>query len=109
MPTMKLTDRQKNQINAIITAKTRVLLEQEAIKDDVAALAIDLGLKPGKVSELITLIMAEQGKGGVIEEKGRILDMAEQVAGGGEEDAPTDADSFRLEVLEKVNDRLNQK
>lgn len=109
MPTMKLTDRQKTTIHSIIAAKTRILLDQEAIRDDVSALAIDLGLKPSKVSELITLIIAEQGKGGVIEEKGRILDMAEQVAGGGEEDAPTDADSFRLEVLEKVNDRLNQK
>lgn len=79
MPDTQLTPRQKSAISAIIASKTRIALEQEAQKEDISALAIELNLKPAACSKLISLIMREQAKGAVIEEEQKLLDLAEQV------------------------------
>lgn len=81
----KLTQNQKNTIHSIIAAKTRVSLDLEAIKDDTAALAIDLGIKPAEVSKLISIVIRDQNKGGVIEQETKLLELAEQVVGGEQE------------------------
>lgn len=101
MSAIQLTKNQKSTINAIIASRTRRMLDQEAENDDIAALAVDLGLKPAKVRELVSVIMAEQGKGGVIEEKSRILDLAEQVVGG--HDTAVDETTVTIKTIADVS------
>lgn len=82
---MKLTQNQKNTIRAIIDAKTRVSLDLEAIKDDTAALAISLSMKPSEVNKIIGIIIRDMNKGGVIEQESKLLELAGQIVNGGEE------------------------
>lgn len=81
---LNLTKDQRNTIHAIIGSLTRISLDKEAVKDDVAALAVSLGVKPAAVNSLIATVIAEQNKGGVIEEKQQLLDLAAQVIDGTE-------------------------
>lgn len=81
---LNLTKDQRNTIHAIIGSLTRISLDKEAVKDDVAALAVSMGVKPAAVNSLIATVIAEQNKGGVIEEKQQLLDLAAQVIDGTE-------------------------
>lgn len=81
----KLTKNQRNTINAIITARTRVSLDLEAISDDTKALAIELAIKPAQVNKLVSIVIRDQNKGGVIEEETALLELAEQMVNGEDE------------------------
>jgi hypothetical protein len=88
---IKLTQPQRNTINAIIGTRTRMALDKEALDDDVKALAIELNLKPAQVNRLISLIIKEQNKGNVIEEENRLLELAEQMLDGGQQSSEGEA------------------
>lgn len=88
---IKLTQSQRNTINAIIGTRTRMSLDKEALDDDVKALAIELNLKPAQVNRLISLIIKEQNKGNVIEEENRLLELAEQMLDGGQQSSEGEA------------------
>ena len=88
---IKLTQSQRNTINAIIGTRTRMSLDKEALDDDVKALAIELNLKPAQVNRLISLIIKEKNKGNVIEEENRLLELAEQMLDGGQQSSEGEA------------------
>lgn len=88
-----LTRNQRNTINAIIAAKTRIGLDMEAVKDDVTALAGELNLKPAQVNRLISLVMKDQNKGGVIEEENKLLELAGQMIEGGSENSESEGEA----------------
>ncbi len=74
-----LTEAHKKRIRAVIANKAKVKIDQDFLKDDVKAIADELGLKPAKLNEVIALIMLEEGTGGAILEKNTTIDLAEQV------------------------------
>ena len=75
---------QMDKIRAIIENRIRISLDQEALKEDVAAVAMELNMKSSKLNRLISLIMREQAKGGIIDEETELIDMAEEILNSGE-------------------------
>jgi hypothetical protein len=73
-----LTPENKKSIEALIQNMQKIKLDQEAVKDDLSAIAAKIGCKPGALSALVSLIMKEQEKGGVISEKEKHLELAKQ-------------------------------
>lgn len=83
-----LDEHHKKMIRAIIENKRSLLMDQEAIKDDVKAVAERLGLTTGEINKIVNLIMKEEDKGGVIKAETDTINLAEQVL-----DAPMMSDS----------------
>lgn len=76
-----LSDEHKKAIMAIVQNKQRMKFDQEAIRDDAKAVAERLGLKPGDINEVVSLIIKEQEKGGALKGRNHITSLAEQVLG----------------------------
>jgi hypothetical protein len=84
-PVLKLTDEHKSMIRALIANKQRLKFDQEAIRDDTKAIADALGRKAGDINRLVSIIIAEEEKGGAVKEQNDLLELAEQVLEHGKE------------------------
>jgi len=84
-PILKLTDEHKKMIMALVGNKNRLKLEQEAIRDDTKAIADALGRKSGEINKIVSIIIAEQEKGGAVKEQNDLIELAEQVLDHGDE------------------------
>jgi len=85
-----LTVEHVKMIQSLVYSFKKMKLDQEAYTDDVKAVAQKMDLKPGEVKEMISWIIQEEDKGGVLTAKEKKLDLARQVlghfdAGDGEE------------------------
>jgi hypothetical protein len=66
-------------VRALVDETIRAKLLKEGLADAIKGAAAKLGVKPGEVSEMINIVIKEQEKGGVIEEKERRLEFARSV------------------------------
>lgn len=66
-------------VRALVDETQRVKLLKEGLTDAVKGAAAKLGIKPAELSEMITLIIKEEEKGGVLEEKERKLEFTRNV------------------------------
>ncbi|MBU6459967.1 MAG: hypothetical protein KGQ58_03690 [Proteobacteria bacterium] len=80
---LNLSTQQMDKIKAIIENRIRISLDQEAIKEDISSVALELNMKSSKLNRLIHIIMKEQAKGGIINEETQLLDMAEAILNQG--------------------------
>lgn len=80
-PVRTLTEEHKKSIMALVGNKNQIKMDQEAIRDDTKAIADKLGIKPGEVNRIVSLVIQEQEKGGAIRDVENILDLANQVLG----------------------------
>lgn len=78
-PVTTLTRDHIMTFKSIASSKTRLKLEQEAISDDVKGLAKKLGWSNAKVGSVISMMMKEQEKGGVIKETNEITETVGQI------------------------------
>lgn len=85
-PIRVLTEEHKKMIMALVQNKSQLKLDQEAIRDDTKAIADRLGIKPGDVNKIVSLVAREQEKGGVIRGEENLLDLATQVLGTDDQD-----------------------
>lgn len=85
-PIRTLTDEHKKMIMALVQNKSQLKLDQEAIRDDTKAIADRLGIKPGDVNRIVSLVSREQEKGGVIRGEENLLELATQVLGEPEQE-----------------------
>ena len=81
---VSLTDEHKKALRFLIEEKNAIAARTEQLKEDIAAIAEKLGTKPAKVNKLISLIVQEEKKGGVIREQSSVLDWVEQFFGSAE-------------------------
>lgn len=77
--TRTLSKEHKDSILAIIENKKILQVDQEAIKDDIKALADKLGITTTKVNKIVGLFIKETSKGGALQEEQDIIDLVEQV------------------------------
>jgi len=94
---VEFTKETKKAIRAIINSKKRIKLDEEAVKDDVEAVAAKLGLKPGEVSNMLRLIIEEEERGGVLEKVEKRLDFARQILDEFEDELPKKEDTEKKE------------
>lgn len=74
-----ITDDVRKAIEYVIDKMAKVKMEQEAIKEDINAIAAKMGSKPAQVKGIINLVIKEQEKGGVIIEEEQRLDWTREV------------------------------
>lgn len=85
-----LTKEHIDMIQNLVYHNKKMKMEQEAYSEDIKAVAQKMNLKPGEVKEMITWIIQEEEKGGVLTAKEKKLDFARQVLSkfdGSSEDA----------------------
>lgn len=85
-PVRTLTEEHKKMLMALVGNKNQIKMDQEAIRDDTKAIADKLGIKPGEVNRIVSLVVQEQEKGGAIRDVENIIDLANQVLGHDGED-----------------------
>lgn len=76
---LQLTKEHVDMLQNLIYHQQRIKLEQEAYADDVKGVAAKLNVKPGEVKEMVSWLIQEQEKGGVIEAKEQKLELIRQV------------------------------
>jgi hypothetical protein len=74
-----LTKEHRQAIMSAVYHTEKLKLEKEALTEDVKAIAAKIGCKPGDVSGMVSMIIQERAKGGVIQAKERALDLAKQI------------------------------
>ena len=74
-----LTTEHMKMIDSLINHLTRIKMEQEALSEDVKAVAQKTNMKPGEVKEMVNWIMQEREKGGVLEAKEKKIEFMRQV------------------------------
>lgn len=78
-PIRTLTEEHRKMIMALVGNKAQLKADQDAVKDDIKAIADRLGIKAGDVNRIVSLVIQEQEKGGAIQASENILDLAGQV------------------------------
>lgn len=68
-----------SSVRALIANMVKIKADQEALNDDIKAVADRMGVKPAAVKEMANIILKEQEKGGVLSSKEKSLDFARQV------------------------------
>lgn len=77
--TVVITAAHIKMIESLIINMNRIKLDQEALADDVKAVAAQMNMKPAGVKEIAGWIMKEQEKGGVLDEKEKKIDLVRKV------------------------------
>lgn len=75
----KVTAQHAKMLQSLVYNLQKIKLEQEAYSDDVKAIADKMGLKPGQVKEMVSWMIQEQNKGGVLSDKEQKLELVRQV------------------------------
>ena len=76
---VNLTDEHKKALRFLIDEKLAIASRNEQMKEDVKALAETLGTKSGKINKLISLVIQEEAKGGIVREQSSVLEWVEQM------------------------------
>jgi len=76
---VEVTKEHIKMILSLIHSMNRIKLDQEALAEDIKAVAEKMNLKPGAVKEMAGWIQKEQEKGGVLDEKERKIELVRQV------------------------------
>lgn len=76
---MTISHESISAVRAIIDSMVRIKMDQEALGEDVKAVAAKMGVKPAAVKEMAQIVMKEQEKGGVLDAKQKSLAFAEKV------------------------------
>lgn len=74
-----LTPEHMKMIQGLVYHNQKMKLEQEAYADDIKGVAQKMNIKPGEVKEMVSWIIQEQEKGGVLTAKEKKLEFARQV------------------------------
>lgn len=74
-----LTKEHVKMIQGVILNMRRLKMDQEALAEDIKAVATKINVKPGEVKEMATWIIQEEEKGGVIDAKEKKIDMIRRV------------------------------
>lgn len=82
----QLTKEHRQAIMAVVQNTERMKLDKEAITEDVKAIAAKIGCKPAEVNAMVTVIIQEREKGGVIQARERSLELARQILDGDSEE-----------------------
>jgi hypothetical protein len=76
---LSITPENIQAVRAIIDNMVRIKMDQEALGEDVKAVAAKMGVKPAAIKEMAQIVMKEQEKGGVLDAKQKSLSFAEKV------------------------------
>lgn len=76
---MQLTPEHRKAIMVLVYHEERLALDKEALAEDVKGVAGELGVKPAEVKKMVSTIVQERAKGGVIESRERELEFARQI------------------------------
>ena len=76
---LHITPDVKDAILFVINKMEQVKMEQEAIKDDINGIAAKMGCKPPQVKGIISLVIKEREKGGVVIEEEQRLEWTKEV------------------------------
>lgn len=74
-----LTTEHVKMLQGIILNMRKLKMDQEALTEDVKAVATKMNVKPGEVKEMANWIIQEEEKGGVIDAKEKKIDMIRRV------------------------------
>lgn len=74
-----LTEEHMKMVQSLMYHMEKIKMEQEALSEDIKGVAQKMNIKPGEVKEMVTWIMQEQSKGGVLTAKEKKLEFARQV------------------------------
>jgi len=66
------------EIEGLITLQVKLDLDKEALSDEIEATAKKLGIKKAELSLRIKMIVAEQEKGGILQQKTQQIDFVEE-------------------------------
>ena len=84
--TLSQNDRQA--IGAVIESKYRIKLAQDQAREDLKAVAENLGMKSSELNRVIKLAMQERERGNILVHEKALIEVAEQVV--------SDADRARV-------------
>jgi len=77
-----ITPEHRQRILALVETKNLLKRDQEMFKEDVAGVAAAMGVKPADINEMVSIIIQEQEKGGVLLAKEKKLELARQILDG---------------------------
>ena len=76
---LSITPEVADAFSYVINEKEKAKLQSEAIKEAVAAIAAKMGIKPAQVNGIISRVVKEREKGGVITEEEQTLDLSKEL------------------------------
>jgi hypothetical protein len=74
-----LSEHDRQAIGAIIESKYRIKLAQDQAREDLKAVAEQLGMKSSELNRIIRLAMQERERGNVLMHEKALIDVAEQL------------------------------
>lgn len=74
-----LTKEHIDMVQSLVYSQRKIKMDQEAYSEDIKAVAQKMNLKPGEVKEMVTWVIQEEEKGGVLSAKEKKLDFARQI------------------------------
>ena len=74
-----LSERDRQAIAAVIEAKYRIKLAQDQAREDLKAVAENLGMKSSELNRVIKLAMQERERGNILVHEKALIEVAEQV------------------------------
>ena len=74
-----LSEHDRQAIAAVIESKYRIKLAQDQVREDLKAVAENLGMKSSELNRIIKLAMQERERGNVLLHEKALIDVAEQV------------------------------
>ena len=74
-----LSERDRQAIASVIEAKYRIKLAQDQAREDLKAVAENLGMKSSELHRVIKLAMQERERGNILVHEKALIEVAEQV------------------------------
>jgi hypothetical protein len=74
-----LSEKDRQAIAAVIESKYRIKLAQDQAREDLKAVAENLGMKSSELNRVIKLAMQERERGNILVHEKALIDVAEQV------------------------------
>ena len=74
-----LSEHDRQAIAAVIESKYRIKLAQDQVREDLKAVAGNLGMKSSELNRIIKLAMQERERGNVLMHEKALIEVAEQV------------------------------
>ena len=74
-----LSEHDRQAIAAVIESKYRIKLAQDQVREDLKAVAGNLGMKTSELTRIIKLAMQERERGNVLMHEKALIEVAEQV------------------------------
>lgn len=74
-----LSEQDRQAIAAVIESKYRIKLAQDQVREDLKAVAGNLGMKSSELNRIIKLAMQERERGNVLMHEKALIEVAEQV------------------------------